>query len=57
MPATDTPVAAATEIPATLDPNSLLAPEIRSDVWINSKPLDWSSLRGRVVMIEFWTYG
>lgn len=34
-----------------------LAPEIKSDVWINSPPLAAKDLRGRVVMVEFWTHG
>ena len=25
--------------------------------WINSKPLNWSDLRGRVVVVHFWTFG
>jgi hypothetical protein len=38
-------------------PAGPLAPPIRSTAWINSAPLAWDALRGRVVMIEFWTYG
>ncbi len=33
-----------------------LAPEISSGVWINSAPLALKDLRGRVVLIEFWTF-
>jgi hypothetical protein len=33
------------------------APEITGGPWINSNPLTLSALRGRVVLIEFWTYG
>ena len=33
------------------------APEIASGEWINSAPLKISELRGRVVLLEFWTYG
>jgi thiol-disulfide isomerase/thioredoxin len=25
--------------------------------WFNSKPLDIASLRGKVVLVDFWTYG
>lgn len=25
-------------------------------VWINSQPLNWSQLKGKVVLIDFWTY-
>jgi hypothetical protein len=34
-----------------------LAPEITGGPWINSNPLSLLSLRGRVVLIDFWTYG
>lgn len=33
------------------------APEITGGPWINSQPLDAAALRGRVVFVEFWTYG
>ena len=33
------------------------APEITGGPWINSEPLSLEALRGRVVLIEFWTYG
>lgn len=33
-----------------------LAPEISEGQWINSEPLTLQSLRGRVVLIEFWTF-
>jgi hypothetical protein len=33
------------------------APEITGGPWINSQPLSLSGLRGRVVLVEFWTYG
>jgi hypothetical protein len=33
------------------------APEIQAQQWLNSKPLSLASLRGRVVAVEFWTYG
>ncbi len=32
------------------------APEISSGSWINSEPLALKSLRGRVVLIDFWTF-
>ncbi|HZA92380.1 MAG TPA: hypothetical protein VE420_07115, partial [Gemmatimonadales bacterium] len=28
----------------------------RSDEWLNSPPLTASALRGKVVLIDFWTY-
>ncbi len=33
------------------------APEIRSSVWINGGPTSLAALRGKVVLVEFWTYG
>jgi hypothetical protein len=33
------------------------APEITGERWINSEPLSLAQLRGRVVFVEFWTYG
>ena len=33
------------------------APEITGERWINSAPLAMHRLRGRVVAVEFWTYG
>jgi hypothetical protein len=34
-----------------------VAPEIGGGPWINSEPLGPAALRGRVVFVEFWTYG
>jgi hypothetical protein len=33
------------------------APEVTGQGWINSPPLTMQALRGRVVLVEFWTYG
>ena len=33
-----------------------VAPEIRSDVWINAEPGD-AERKGRVTIVEFWTFG
>ena len=33
------------------------APEVSGQGWINSAPLTMQALRGRVVLVEFWTYG
>ena len=33
------------------------APEVAGERWINSGPLTTSGLRGRVVLVEFWTFG
>jgi hypothetical protein len=33
------------------------APEIAGGPWINGGPLTTAALRGRVMLVEFWTYG
>ncbi len=33
------------------------APEISNEIWLNSEPLRLAELRGKVVMVEFWTFG
>lgn len=33
------------------------APEITEKTWLNSEPLTLKNLKGKVVMVEFWTYG
>jgi hypothetical protein len=33
------------------------APDIAGGPWINSAPLSMATLRGRVVYVDFWTYG
>ncbi len=33
------------------------APEIAGDPWLNSPPLTLRAVRGRVVLVEFWTAG
>src|SRR5215510_9158823 len=38
------------------DNKAPMAPEISGDQWINSEPLTLQGLRGRVVLIEFWTF-
>jgi thiol-disulfide isomerase/thioredoxin len=39
------------------DSNLPPAPEFAPGIWINSEPLTMKSLRGRVVLLEFWTFG
>ena len=46
-------VAASARPPAIGGP----APELAGEVWIGSAPLTTAGLRGRVVLVEFWTYG
>src|SRR5688500_11684555 len=36
---------------------SSAAPELATGDWINSEPLKLKDLRGRVVLVEFWTFG
>jgi thiol-disulfide isomerase/thioredoxin len=33
------------------------APEITGQVWMNSEPLRLADLKGKVVLVEFWTFG
>jgi hypothetical protein len=33
------------------------APEVAGERWINSEPLTTRGVRGRVVLVEFWTHG
>lgn len=33
------------------------APNITNKIWLNSTPLHLSDLKGKVVMVEFWTFG
>jgi len=37
--------------------NSAKAPEFAAGTWINSEPLTIKGLNGRVVLVEFWTFG
>jgi hypothetical protein len=53
-PSSWTPAAAAQPAAAALDRP---AAEISGGPWINSSPLTLQALRGRVVFVEFWTYG
>jgi thiol-disulfide isomerase/thioredoxin len=46
--------------PTFLDDSRLLgrrAPELAEGDWINSRPLLLQDLRGKVVLLEFWTFG
>jgi hypothetical protein len=33
------------------------APDVAGGPWIGSPPLTTAALRGRVVLVEFWTFG
>jgi thiol-disulfide isomerase/thioredoxin len=39
------------------DSSAVAAPEFAVGDWINSEPLSLKSLRGRVVLVDFWTFG
>jgi hypothetical protein len=43
--------------PADVVANGKPAPEIAQGAWVNSEPLTMQKLRGRVVLVDFWTYG
>ena len=49
--------AAAVANASALVVNGSPAPEIAEGAWINTQPLTMQALRGRVVLVEFWTYG
>jgi thiol-disulfide isomerase/thioredoxin len=39
------------------DTKAPIAPELSNGTWLNSDPLTLKSLRGRVVIVNFWTFG
>jgi hypothetical protein len=43
-------------VPTSL-PDGPLAPELTNQTWLNSERLTSADLRGRVVLIDFWTFG
>ena len=59
------PAETQTQVSPTLEPamkptlaNLGPAPELSNEVWINSiEPLRLSDLRGKVVLLEMWTFG
>ena len=50
-------MAAAIPAVAQVPRSGSMAPEVAGGPWINSAPLTLAALRGRVVLVEFWTYG
>ena len=64
LPPTATPTALPTETPTTQPRAKVVAndygeaPEINTEVWLNTdQPLRLEELRGKVVLVDFWTYG
>ena len=57
--AADLPAPVASSLPANVALEDLgPAPELAGiDAWINTSPLTIASLRGKVVLVEFWTFG
>ncbi len=51
------PVSIAKQVIENIKPKGPLAPEIVSNTWFNSPALAAKDLRGKVVVVEFWTYG
>jgi len=37
--------------------NGTPAPDVAGENWLNGGPLTMDGLKGRVVLVEFWTYG
>lgn len=55
VPPGDRAPAAASEVPLK---NYGPAPELANEVWLNvDQPLRLADLRGRVVLIDMWTFG
>jgi thiol-disulfide isomerase/thioredoxin len=68
MPVTPAPTSSSAEAPETSAPetrrdvlinagNAPRAPALAPGTWINSEPLRLEELRGRVVLVDFWTFG
>ncbi|MCB9099212.1 MAG: redoxin domain-containing protein [Anaerolineales bacterium] len=50
------PTAEQLELLAGLDIKGV-PPELNNEVWLNSEPLKLADLHGKVVIVEFWTFG
>lgn len=50
--------AAPTEVPMLDLPDLGPAPEFKNETWLNAtEPVTLASLQGKVVLLEFWTFG
>lgn len=59
LPPTDIPpTPRPTQTPQKLSnlPDLGVAPDITNEVWLNAEPHTLEDLRGKVVLVEFWTY-
>jgi hypothetical protein len=46
------------EIEAAILPNLGPAPELQTEIWLNTdRPLRLAELRGQVVLLDMWTFG
>lgn len=43
-------------VPISL-PDGPVAPELTNDTWLNSEPLRFANMRGKVALVDFWTFG
>jgi hypothetical protein len=50
-------VVTSSPVAAEVIPPGKAVPELAAGAWINSEPLTLQKLRGRVVLVDFWTYG
>ena len=55
-PASPTAPERESTVPKSL-PDGPLAPELTNEIWLNSERLTSADLRGKVVLIDFWTFG
>lgn len=56
-PTIETPIVEQEATVAVVLPNTPVAPPITNEVWLNSDALTAQDLRGKVVLIDFWTFG
>jgi hypothetical protein len=57
-PAKNAATVAPTPLPTLSLPDLGLAPDFVNDLWLNTDtPLSLETLEGRVILVEFWTFG